>query len=204
MSSVRHPREEKVDAKKRWKKVTMERIRLKTNGFERDGAIPTDRRVSNETSFSHARPSREKSSRGCFVTRRNNASEVSVLISHHFLSLYIQTNHVNVPFRETTRSPSRDRSSLSTEPASQTKTPWNSRAMPPRDREIANEISRLRTKSRMRMTLKPRSSRSWSSSSSSSSSFCGWKLETFASHQKDDKEKDRSYCCSRDDVNDDD
>ena len=85
MSSVRHPREEKVDAKKRWKKVTMERIRLKTNGFERDGAIPTDRRVSNETSFSHARPSREKSSRGCFVTRRNNASEVSVLISHHFL-----------------------------------------------------------------------------------------------------------------------
>jgi hypothetical protein len=29
-------------------------------------------------------------------------------------------------------------------------------------------------------------------------------LETFASHQKDDKEKDRSYCCSRDDVNDDD
>ena len=188
----------------------MERIRLKTNGFERDGAIPTDRRVSNETSFSHARPSREKSSRGCFVTRRNNASEVSVLISHHFLSLYIQTNHVNVPFRETTRSPSRDRSSLSTEPASQTKTPWNSRAMPPRDREIEYEISRLRTKSRMRMTLKPRSSRSWSSSSSSSSSFCSsvsdWKLETFASsHRKDDKEeKNCSRCCSRDDVNDDD
>ena len=191
----------------------MERIRLKTNGFERDGAIPTDRRVSNETSFSHARPSREKSSRGCFVTRRNNASEVSVLISHHFLSLYIQTNHVNVPFRETTRSPSRDRSSLSTEPASQTKTPWNSRAMPPRDREIEYEISRLRTKSRMRMTLKPRSSRSWSSSSSSSSSFCSsvsdWKLETFASsHQKDDKEEKDcsrcSRCCSHDDVNDDD
>jgi len=43
--------------------------------------------------------------------------------------------HKNVPFRETTRSPSRYRSSLSTAPATRTQTPRSSREAPDRGRE---------------------------------------------------------------------
>ena len=54
----------KSKRKKPVEKVTME-DQIENKRFRERLGDPEDRRVSNETSFSHARPSREKSSRGC-------------------------------------------------------------------------------------------------------------------------------------------
>ena len=111
-----------------------ERIRLKTNGFGRRRRI-----VASPYTVFLSRVAVSQESEHLAVALVHNTSEVSELLSHHFLSPLERTklSPKNVPFRETTRSPSRYRSSLSATPAFQTKTRRSSREAPDRARGIA-------------------------------------------------------------------
>ena len=69
------------------KKKIAQRIRLKTNGFEERRRRWIVAARTKRPSLIRGRLAGVGNSRGCFVMF--NTSEVSVLISHHFLSLYI-------------------------------------------------------------------------------------------------------------------